>query len=48
MVLDRLDAHEVAELNAAGNRESVIPGIGERVERLIVYVLKRLGHVPVG
>jgi hypothetical protein len=35
-------------MNAAGNRESVFPGIGERAERSLVDVLKRLGHVPMG
>jgi hypothetical protein len=48
MILEWLDARDTHVLNVAGNRESVCPGIGERVERFLVAVLKRLGHVPPG
>jgi hypothetical protein len=33
-------------LNVAGNRESVAPGIGERVRVLLVEVLKAEGLIP--
>jgi hypothetical protein len=35
-------------LNVAGNRESVNPGIGERVERFLAAVLRRLRHERIG
>jgi hypothetical protein len=33
---------EIKCLNIAGNRESTNPGIGERVERFLTAVLKRV------
>jgi hypothetical protein len=36
--------HKIKVLNVAGDRESVNPGIGERVERFLAAVLRRLGH----
>jgi hypothetical protein len=35
-------AEEVRALNAAGSRESRAPGIGERVERFLIEVCRRL------
>jgi hypothetical protein len=37
----------VRTLNVAGNSESKAPGIGDRVERFLGSVLRRLGHRPV-
>lgn len=37
---DWLAAHDVECLNVAGNRESVSPGIGDRVEKFIVGALE--------
>lgn len=34
-----IDEHELEVLNIAGNRESVSPGIGERVENLLVRAI---------
>ena len=48
MVLDCLEAHDVGVLNVAGHRESVCPGIGERVERFMRELFRQLGHVAVG
>jgi hypothetical protein len=39
-----LTVRGVKVLNIAGNRESVNPRIGERVERFLAAVLRRLGH----
>ena len=39
-----LTVRGVKVLNIAGNRESVNPGIGQRVERFLAAVLRRLGH----
>jgi hypothetical protein len=36
--------HKIKVLNVAGSRESKEPGIGERVERFLAAVLRRLGH----
>jgi len=33
-------------LNVAGNRESEAPSIGDRVERFLADVFRRLGHGP--
>ena len=38
--------HDIRVLNVAGNRESKAPGIGDRVERFLGQVFKRLGHRP--
>jgi hypothetical protein len=35
-------------LNVAGNRGSPEPGIGQRVERFLAAVLRRLGHERIG
>jgi hypothetical protein len=35
-----IEAEEVRVLNAAGNRESTEPGIGERVERFLAAVFR--------
>lgn len=35
-----INEHEIQVLNIAGNRESVSPGIGERVENLLVRAIK--------
>jgi Circularly permutated YpsA SLOG family len=40
--------HEVRMLNVAGNRESRAPGIGDRVERFLADMFRRLGHRPIG
>jgi Circularly permutated YpsA SLOG family len=37
-----LRKHEVRVLNAAGNRESGNPGIGERVERFLIRVFRQI------
>lgn len=37
----------IKALNVAGNRESNEPGIGERVERFLAAVFRRLGHVEI-
>ena len=36
--------HTIRTLNVAGNRESIEPGIGDRVERFLGQVLQQLGH----
>jgi hypothetical protein len=38
--------HRIRTLNVAGNRESKAPGIGDRVERFLGRVFRRLGHRP--
>ena len=48
MIVDWLDNNDVNALNVAGHRESVCPGIGARVERFMLDLLRRLGHVAVG
>lgn len=40
--------HKVRVLNVAGNRESKALGLGDRVERFLGDVLRRLGHEPAG
>jgi hypothetical protein len=37
-------ANRIAILNCAGNRESVWPRIGERVERFMLAVLRKLAE----
>ena len=44
-VADGIEACAVPVLNVAGNRESVELGIGERVERFLVAVFRRLAAV---
>jgi hypothetical protein len=39
-VAARIDANPVRVLNLAGNRECTAPGIGERVERFMLEVLR--------
>jgi Circularly permutated YpsA SLOG family len=39
-----IGAEEVRVLNVAGHRESTQPGIGERVERFLLEVLRRLAR----
>jgi hypothetical protein len=39
-----IEAEEVRVLKVAGNRESTAPGIGERVERFMLEVLRRLAR----
>ena len=46
MIVEWIDARDLQLLNVAGNRESVCPGIGERVERFMGELLRRIGHVP--
>jgi len=41
-----LREHNVRVVNVAGNRESKAPGIGDRVERFLGAVFRRLGHRP--
>jgi hypothetical protein len=43
-----IEGKGVRVLNVAGNRESVARGIGERVERFLRSVFRRLGHAEVG
>jgi len=38
--------HGIRTLNVAGNRESKAPGIGDRVERFLGRLFRRLGHRP--
>ncbi len=45
-LLDWIAVHEVRVLNCAGNRESVAPGIGERAERFLAAVFRRLADGP--
>ena len=40
-------AHQVRVLNVAGTRESRALGSGDRVERFLVDMLRRLGHGPI-
>jgi hypothetical protein len=40
--------NKVRVLNVAGNRESRAPGIGDRIERFLADVFRRLGHRPIG
>jgi hypothetical protein len=47
-VRDWIVAKGIRTLNVAGNRESKAPGIGDRVERFLAAVFKRLGLRPVG
>jgi hypothetical protein len=37
---------QIKRLNMAGNRESKSPGIGERVERFLMVVFKRVNERP--
>jgi hypothetical protein len=37
---------QIQVLNVAGNRESKNPGIGERVERFLITVFKRVNESP--
>ena len=45
-VRDWIVAGGFRTLNVAGNRESTSPGIGEKVERFLAAVFRRLGHRP--
>ena len=47
-VRDWIVAKGIRTLNVAGNRETKAPGIGDRVERFLGAVFRRLGHRPVG
>ena len=38
---------KVRILNVAGNRESEAPSIGDRVERFLADMFRRLGHRPI-
>jgi hypothetical protein len=39
-----IEAEEVRVLNVAGSRESRAPGIGDRVERFLLEVFRRLAE----
>jgi Circularly permutated YpsA SLOG family len=41
-----IDTHKYRVINVAGRRESLAPGIGERVERFLADVFRQLGHKP--
>ncbi|AMV41056.1 YpsA SLOG family protein [Planctomyces sp. SH-PL62] len=41
-VVEWLDVHPIAVLNIAGNRESRCPGIGDRAERFLTALFRRL------
>jgi hypothetical protein len=43
-VADWVRANEIRVLNVAGSRESRAPGIGERVERFLIEVFRRLAR----
>ena len=46
-VVEWIVAHKIRVLNVAGNRKSKTPGIGDRVERFLADVVRRLGHRPI-
>jgi hypothetical protein len=41
-----ISENQIVVLNVAGNRASKAPGLGDRVERFLGAVLRRLGHEP--